>query len=52
MSLGDVSVFYTSPLAVGIWTLVILALLLGPIQYLLAKVFGVKIKKIIPESSE
>ena len=52
MSLGDVSVFYTSPLAVGIWTLVILALLLGPIQYLLATVFGVKIKKIIPESSE
>lgn len=52
MSLGDVSVFYTSPLAVGIWTLVILALLLGPIQYLLAKVFGMKIKKIIPESSE
>jgi putative tricarboxylic transport membrane protein len=52
MSLGDVSVFYTSPLAIGIWTLVILALLLGPIQYLLAKIFGMKIKKIIPESSE
>ena len=52
MSLGDVSVFYTSPLAIGIWALVILALLLGPIQYLLAKVFGMKIKKIIPESSE
>ena len=52
MSLGEVSVFYTSPLAVGIWTLVILVLLLGPIQYLLAKAFGMKFKKIIPESSE
>ncbi len=52
MSLGDVSVFYTSPLAIGIWTLVILVLLLGPIQYLLAKAFGVKFKKLIPESSE
>ncbi len=52
MSLGDISVFYTSPLAVGIWALVILVLLLEPIQHLLAKVFGMKFKKIIPESSE
>lgn len=52
MSLGDISVFYTSPLAVGIWVLVILVLLLEPIQHLLAKVFGMKFKKIIPESSE
>jgi putative tricarboxylic transport membrane protein len=52
MSLGDISVFYTSPLAIGIWALVILVLLLEPIQHLLAKVFGMKFKKIIPESSE
>ncbi len=52
MSLGDISVFYTSPLAIGIWTLVILVLLLEPIQHVLAKVFGMKFKKIIPESSE
>lgn len=52
MSLGDISVFYTSPLAIGIWGLVILVLLLEPIQHLLAKVFGMKFKKIIPESSE
>lgn len=52
MSLGDISVFYTSPLAIGIWALVILVLLLEPIQHVLAKVFGMKFKKIIPESSE
>jgi putative tricarboxylic transport membrane protein len=52
MSLGDISVFYTSPLAVGIWALVILVLLLEPIQHLLAKMLGIKFKKIIPESSE
>ena len=52
MSLGDISVFYTSPLAIGIWALVLLVLLLGPIQYLLSKAFGMKFKKIIPESSE
>ncbi len=52
MSLGDISVFYTSPLAIGIWALVILVLLLEPIQHLLSKLFGMKFKKIIPESSE
>jgi TctA family transporter len=52
MSLGDISVFYTSPLAIGIWALVLLVLLLGPIQYILSKAFGMKFKKIIPESSE
>jgi putative tricarboxylic transport membrane protein len=52
MSLGDISVFYTSPLAVGIWALVILVLLFEPIQHLLARMFGIKFKKIIPESSE
>lgn len=52
MSLGDISVFYTSPLAIGIWALVILVLLLEPIQHLLSRLFGMKFKKIIPESSE
>jgi putative tricarboxylic transport membrane protein len=52
MSLGDVSVFYTSPIAIGIWAVVIIVLLLEPLRSVLAKLFGIKVKKIIPESSE
>ena len=52
MSLGDVSVFYTSPIAIGIWSVVILVLLLEPLRALYGKIFGVKVKKLIPESSE
>ena len=52
MSLGEVSVFYTSPIAIVIWTLVIVVLLLEPLRQLAARMLGIKIKKIIPESSE
>jgi putative tricarboxylic transport membrane protein len=52
MSLGDVSVFYTSPIAIGIWSVVVIVLLLEPLRSLYGKLFGVKVKKLIPESSE
>jgi len=52
MSLGEVSVFYTSPIAIGIWSVVIIVLLLEPLRSLYGKVFGIKVKKLIPESSE
>jgi putative tricarboxylic transport membrane protein len=52
MSLGEVSVFYTSPIAIVIWVLVIAVLLLEPLRQLAARMLGIKIKKIIPESSE
>ena len=52
MSLGEVSVFYTSPIAIVIWILVIAVMLLEPLRQLAARLFGIKIKKIIPESSE
>jgi putative tricarboxylic transport membrane protein len=52
MSLGEVSVFYTSPIAIVIWILVILVLLLEPLRQLAARMLGIKVKKIIPESSE
>jgi putative tricarboxylic transport membrane protein len=52
MSLGDVSVFYTSPIAIGIWSVVIFVLILEPLRAIFAKLFGIKVKKLIPESSE
>ena len=52
MSLGEVSVFYTSPIAIVIWILVIVVLLLEPLRQLAARMLGIKVKKIIPESSE
>ena len=52
MSLGEISVFYTSPIAVVIWVLVLAVLMLEPLRQLAARLFGLKIKKIIPESSE
>jgi TctA family transporter len=52
MSLGEISVFYTSPIAIVIWVLVILVLLLEPLRQLAARMLGIKVKKIIPESSE
>ena len=52
MSLGEISVFYTSPIAIVIWALVIVVLLLEPLRQLAARMLGIKIKKIIPESSE
>ena len=52
MSLGEVSVFYTSPIAIVIWILVIVVLMLEPLRGLAARMLGIKVKKIIPESSE
>jgi putative tricarboxylic transport membrane protein len=52
MSLGEVSVFYTSPIAIAIWVLVIVVLLLEPLRELAARMLGINVKKIIPESSE
>jgi putative tricarboxylic transport membrane protein len=52
MSLGDVSVFYTSPIAIGIWSVVVIVLLLEPLRSLYGKLFGIKVKKLIPKSSE
>lgn len=52
MSLGEISVFYTSPIAIVIWLLVIVVLLLEPLRELAARMLGIKVKKIIPESSE
>jgi putative tricarboxylic transport membrane protein len=52
MSLGEVSVFYTSPIAIVIWILVIVVLMLEPLRELAARMLGIKVKKIIPESSE
>jgi putative tricarboxylic transport membrane protein len=52
MSLGEVSVFYTSPIAIVIWVLVLVVLLLEPLRELAARMLGIKVKKIIPESSE
>ena len=52
MSLGEISVFYTSPIAIAIWVLVLVVLLLEPLRQLFARALGIKVKKIIPESSE
>ena len=52
MSLGEISVFYTSPIAIAIWLLVLVVLLLEPLRQLFARALGIKVKKIIPESSE
>jgi putative tricarboxylic transport membrane protein len=52
MSLGEISVFYTSPIAIVIWILVIVVLMLEPLRELAALMLGIKVKKIIPESSE
>jgi putative tricarboxylic transport membrane protein len=52
MSLGEISVFYTSPIAIAIWLLVVVVLLLEPLRELAARMLGIKVKKIIPESAE
>ncbi|GGE38204.1 hypothetical protein GCM10007276_14510 [Agaricicola taiwanensis] len=44
MSLGDISVFYTSPIAVGIWIAVLLIVTIGLQRALLERVFGIKIR--------
>jgi putative tricarboxylic transport membrane protein len=52
MSQGDFSVFYTSPIAVAIWIVVVLVMTAGLQRALLAKLFGIKTKKLVLDSSE
>ena len=46
MSRGDISVFYTSPIAVGIWLVVLTVLALAILRPLLARLFGIKAEPI------
>jgi putative tricarboxylic transport membrane protein len=52
LSQGDISVFYTSPIAAVIWILVLLVMTMGIQQKLLGKLFGLKTKKIVLENAE
>jgi putative tricarboxylic transport membrane protein len=47
MSLGEVSVFYSSPIAIFIWILVLLVLSLGTLRKLFGRLFGMKTKPLI-----
>jgi putative tricarboxylic transport membrane protein len=47
MSLGEVSVFYSSPIALFIWVLVLLVLCLNPLAKLWGRLFGIKTKPIV-----
>jgi putative tricarboxylic transport membrane protein len=40
MSQGDISVFYTSPIAIAIWILVLIVMTLSSQRALLKKLFG------------
>ena len=46
MSLGDISVFYRSPVALAIWILVLIVMTLGLQRALLRKLFGIKVKEL------
>ncbi len=46
MSRGDISIFYSSPIAIGIWLVVLCAMTLGILRPLLAKVFGIGTRSI------
>jgi putative tricarboxylic transport membrane protein len=52
MSRGDISVFYTSEIAVAIWILVLLVMTAGLQRALFAKLFGIRMEKIALDSSE
>jgi putative tricarboxylic transport membrane protein len=52
MSLGDISVFYRSPIAVSIWILVAIVMTLGVQRALLKRLFRVKVKKLQIEVDE
>ena len=52
MSVGDISVFYSSPIAIAIWILVLLVMTGGLQRALFEKVFGIKRKRIMIESAE
>ena len=46
MSRGDISLFYNSPIAIGIWLVVLTAMAIGVLRPLLAKLFGLKTNRI------
>ena len=52
MSLGELSVFYSSPIAITIWVLVLLILSIGIQRALIERVFKVRFKKVVLESNE
>jgi putative tricarboxylic transport membrane protein len=45
MSRGDMAVFYSSPIAIGIWLVVLVAMTLGILRPLLARLFGIGTSK-------
>ena len=52
MSLGELSVFFSSPIAITIWVLVLLILSIGIQRALIERVFKVRFKKVVLESNE
>ncbi|MEI8153104.1 MAG: tripartite tricarboxylate transporter permease [Hyphomicrobiales bacterium] len=52
MSLGEVSVFYSSPIAITIWVLVLLILTIGIQRALIERLFGVRLGKIVLDNNE
>jgi putative tricarboxylic transport membrane protein len=52
MSLGELSVFYSSPIAVTIWLLVLIILTIGVQRALLERLFGIRLGKIVLENKE
>jgi putative tricarboxylic transport membrane protein len=52
MSLGDISVFYSSPIAVGIWLAVLFIMTFGLQRALIEKLFGIKFKRTVLSNVE
>ena len=52
LSLGEPSYFYSSPLAVAIWVVVLAVLCFDPARKLAARIFGFKAERIFPEGEE
>ncbi|MBZ9894373.1 MULTISPECIES: tripartite tricarboxylate transporter permease [unclassified Mesorhizobium] len=52
MSLGDVSAFWTSPVAIVIWLIVLVTLLGSPVRKLVRRILGVPEGEAIPNSEE
>lgn len=44
MNLGDISVFYSSPIAIGIWVVVLFIMAFGLLRSMIGKLFGIKLK--------
>jgi putative tricarboxylic transport membrane protein len=52
MNLGDFSVFYSSPIAIGIWALVLFIMTFSLQRALIGKLFGIKVKKMAIDGAE